>query len=122
MTAYGCSNQPTTVQVPANAAISNLQGSKTIQMKCSWCGHSFTVSSDRVGKTVRCPNCNRTLTEPHRSRSWFIGWFGRDRTPSSSPPPIASSNPTTGTSQAPSASHVSYGGFGDTGAHFSGGS
>ena len=60
MTAYGCGNQPKTVQVPANAAISNLQDGMTIPMKCS-CGHSFAVSSDMAGKTVQCPNCNRTL-------------------------------------------------------------
>lgn len=126
MTAYGCSNQPKTVQVPANPAISNQQGSTTIQMSCS-CGHSFTVSSDRAGRTVQCPHCNQMLTvsqyyHPYRSRSSFFGWFGRDSTPSSSPPPIASSNPAPGTSQAPSASHESPGGFGSTGLNLSGGS
>lgn len=133
MAAYGCGSQPKTVQVPANAAISNLQDGMTIQMKCS-CGHSFAVSSDMAGKTVQCPNCNRTLNvvaggtqtsryyRPYRSRSSYWGWFGGDNSNSSSPPPIASSNHTTGTSHAPSVSRVSYGGFGGTGAHFSGGS
>lgn len=141
MTAYGCGNQPKTVQVPANAAISNLQNSVTIQMKCP-CGHSFSASGDRAGATVQCPNCNRTLsvhadgaqasrhtsayTAPYshryRSNSSYRGWFGGDSTHSSSPPPIASANHTTGTSHAPNVSHVSSSGFGGTGAHFSGGS
>ena len=133
MTAYGCGNQPKTVQAPANAAISSMQGSMTIPMKCS-CGHSFTVGSEMAGRTVQCPNCNRTLNvvaggnqtsryyRPYRSRPSYWGWFGGDSRHSSSPPPIASSNHTTGTSHAPSVSHVSYGGFGGTGAHISGGS
>lgn len=123
MTAYGCSNQPTTVKAPANAAISNQQGSTTIQMNCS-CGHIFTVGSDRVGGTVQCPKCNRWLSvshddshnnphynshnnHPYRSGLGFFGWTGG----SSRAPSTGTSNP-----------NVLHGGFGTTGAHLPGGS
>lgn len=46
ITAYGCSNNPTTVQAPASGAISNVQGSNTID------------------------------NYPYRSRSGFFSWFG----------------------------------------------
>ena len=150
MTAYGCGGQSQTAQMRANAAISNLNNSLTIPMKCS-CGHSFMASGDRAGKTVQCPNCSKTLSVPadrtqatrytRRSRTNVFDWFGgrnarstysppiapakhtteSSHVPSASPP-IASANHTTLTSHAPSASHVSSGGFGGTGAHFSGGS
>lgn len=47
ITAYGCSNNPTTVQAPGNGTISNVQSSKTID------------------------------NYPYRSRSGFFSWFGR---------------------------------------------
>ncbi len=61
MTAYGCSNQSKTVQAPANTPMSQLQATITIPVTCS-CGHSFTASGDRLGKTVRCPKCEQSLT------------------------------------------------------------
>jgi hypothetical protein len=111
ITAYGCSNNPTTVQAPASGAISNVQGSNTNLMNCS-CGHSFTVSRDSVARTVQCPKCDRTLTVsqynyPYRSSSGFFGWFGGSR-----------SDRSTGISNR----NVSYGGFGSTGVRFFGGS
>ncbi len=150
MTAFGCSDQSQTAQMPANAASSYVHASQTIQMKCS-CGYSFTVSGDSKGKTVQCPECNQTLSvyadrtqaTPYsrHTRTNLFDWFGgRSSRSSYSPPiasanrttktshapsaapPIASANHTTHTSRAPSASHVSSGGFGGTGAHFSGGS
>ena len=212
MTAYGCSNQSKTVQAQANVPISQLQAGMTIPMTCS-CGHSFTTSGDRAGKTSQCPKCEQTLTvlicqcgkkfavkyemaskkvhctqcnrqltvsadgtqaatfatydrhfrsnynstydRPYYSdsyyprstyRPWFGGWFGgyRSHTDShvSSPPPASPLHPnvsplhtnstqshtttpqshTTLASHAPSVSHSSSGGFGGTGAHFSGGS
>ena len=89
MAAYGCSNHTNTGQAPANAATSNLPNHTAIPMHCS-CGHRFTASSEMVGATVQCPNCNRTLqvseqrsySSSHRRRyrsnssSFFPVWFG----------------------------------------------
>lgn len=140
MTAYGCSNQSTTDQTSAILYAS--QAAIKIPMKCS-CGRSFIAGGDQVGKMVQCPNCKQTLTvpaggtpvatqttpyysrpyySPYRSDSSYRGWFGGESSHSASSPPIDSGNHTTGTSHPPSNSHVSSGGFGGTGAHFSGGS
>lgn len=130
MTTYGCGSQSKTGQVPTSAAISNSQGSMTIQMKCS-CGHSFAVSSDKVGKTAQCPSCNRTLNisaggtqvntyHHYRSNSYYGGWFGGFSRHSASSPPTVQATDATGTSHA--ASRSSSSGFGGIGAHFSGGS
>ena len=61
MTAYGCGNQMKTVQGPANTPMSQLQATMTIPVTCS-CGHSFTASRDKAGKTVQCPKCEQSLT------------------------------------------------------------
>lgn len=138
MAAYGCSNQTNTVQVPANAATSNLPNGGTIPMNCS-CGHRFTASSELVGATVQCPNCNRTLqvseqrsySSSYRRRyrsnssSFFPVWFGGYTEHTTSPPPVATSTHTAEsrhTSTSSKSGHVSYSGFGGTGSRFSGGS
>jgi len=61
MTTYGCSNQSKTVQAPSNTPTSQLQAGMTIPVTCS-CGHSFTTSGDRAGKTIQCPKCEQSLT------------------------------------------------------------
>ena len=135
MTAYGCGNQSKTVQAPANVPVSQLQAGMTIPMTCS-CGHRFTVSGDRAGKTVPCLKCNRSLTvitggtqaatynrssrsDSYYPRSTYFPWFGGGvsgySSQAASSPSIASTSHATG-------SHVLYSGFGGTGAHFSGGS
>lgn len=135
MAAYGCSNQTKTVQPPANAAAASLQNRRTIPMHCS-CGHRFTASSEMVGATVPCPNCDRTLqvseqgshSSSHRrgyrsnSSSFFPAWFGGYTEPSSSSPPVATSTHSAESRHASNSGHVSYSGFGSTGSRFSGGS
>ena len=136
MAAYGCSNQAKTVQAPSNAAASNLQNRRMIPMHCS-CGHRFTASSEMVGATVPCPNCDRTLQVPaegthsssyhrpyYRSRpySYFPDWFGGTTQPSASSPPVATSTHTSESRRTSNSGHVSYSGFGSTGSRFSGGS
>lgn len=150
MTAYGCSERTTSVQVPTNGATSHVQSGTTFQITCS-CGHSFTVSNDREEKKVQCPECGRTLIEsqPHhahnsyrsygnygnygsygsygsnrsyRSSSPFFGWSGGNSSQSSSTAPITSSQSASSTSHAPSSSRVSFGGFGGTSARYAGGS
>ncbi len=147
MTAYGCSERTTSVQVPANGATSHIQSGTTFQITCS-CGHSFTVSNDREEKKVQCPECGRTLIESqshhahhsyrsygnygsygsygsnrsYRSSSPFFGWSGGNSSQSSSTAPITSSNSVSSTSHTPSSSRVSFGGFGGTSARYAGGS
>lgn len=145
MTAYGCGNQTKTVQVPANTPMSQSQATMTIPVSCS-CGHSFTTSGNMAGKTVQCPKCNQSLTvfasgaqaathnrsyrsyrsDSYYPRSTYFPWFGGGAggysSQTASSPPIASAPHATGTNHASSVSHVSSGGFGGTGAHFSGGS
>jgi len=142
MTAYGCGSQTKTVQVPANTPMSQSQATMTIPVSCS-CGHSFTTSGNMAGKTVQCPKCNQSLTvsangsqapshnSSYRSGSynrrstyfpWFGGWAGGYDSQTSSSPSIDSVSHPTGTNHTSSVSHVSSGGFGGTGAHYSGGS
>ena len=142
MTAYGCGNQTKTVQVPANTPMSQSQATMTIPVSCS-CGHSFTTSGNIAGKTVQCPKCNQSLTvfasgaqaathnrsfrsNSYYPRSTYFPWFadgaGGYSSQTASSPSIASASHATGTNHASSVSHVSSGGFGGTGAHFSGGS
>jgi len=144
MAAYGCGNQTKTVQVPAITPMSQSQESMTIPVSCS-CGHSFTTSGNMVGKIVQCPKCNQSLivasgaqaathnrsyrsyrSDSYYRRSTYFPWFGGGAggysSQTASTPPIASAPHATGTNHASSVSHVSSGGFGGTGAHFSGGS
>ncbi|HUP77025.1 MAG TPA: hypothetical protein VM260_00595 [Pirellula sp.] len=122
--------------------MSQSQATMTIPMKCT-CGHSFMASGDMAGKMVRCPKCNRSLpvlaggtqaatynrsyrSDSYYPRSTYFPWFGGGASGYSShaatSPSIASASHATGPKPISGVSHVSSGGFGGTGAHFSGGS
>lgn len=106
------------------------------QVQCPNCDQTLTVPTGGTQAATQAtpyystpyysrhssPYYSRPYYSRYRSNSSYGGWFGEQSSQSASSPPVTSGNHTTGTSHPPSNSHVSYGGFGGTSAHFSGGS